>query len=97
MIAELYELKYFKDIDAGLWIIESFLEGYGKIDEEKAFRVAIHVGCHLICWGSRVQGWGTEEQVRGVVGVGREFVRKGWEKDGEYFKGGLLRGLFSRL
>lgn len=94
MIAELYELKHFKGIDAGLWIIDSFLGGYGGVERELAFRVAIHVGCHLICWGSRVQGWGTEEQVRGVVEAGREFVRKGWERDVGFFKRGYLGGLF---
>ncbi|CAG8955836.1 hypothetical protein HYFRA_00011705 [Hymenoscyphus fraxineus] len=97
MIAELYELKHFKDIDAGLWIIDSFVEGYGVIDENLAFRTAVHVGCHLICWGSRVPGWGTEEQVRSVVEVGREFVRRGWERDGDYFRAGALKGLFVGL
>jgi hypothetical protein len=60
MFAELFELKHFKDIDAGVWLIEAFMKGYGRINEEMAFRVAIHVGVHLICWGSSVQGWGTE-------------------------------------
>jgi len=58
MFAELFELKHFKDINAGVWLIESFMDGYGPVDVELAFRTAVHVGTHLICWGSRVVGWG---------------------------------------
>lgn len=78
MFAELYQLKHFKDIDAGVWLIEAFMRGYGPIEEDVAFRVAVHVGVHLICWGSRVAGWGTEGQVEDVVGLGTDggvFVR----------------------
>lgn len=95
MFAELFELKHFKDIDAGVWLIEEFMEGYGKIDEKPAYRIAIHVGAHLICWGSRVQGWGSKEQVEKVVEIGRDFVVNGWEKDREFFDGTALKGLFN--
>jgi hypothetical protein len=94
MFAELFELKHFKDIDAGLWLIEAFMDGYGEVDEDFAFRTTMHVGVHLICWGSRVQGWGTKEQVEKLVEVGRDFVVKGWEKDGRFFKGTALKCLF---
>lgn len=94
MFAELIELKHFKDINAGVWLIQSFMDGYGEIDIELAFRTAIHVGVHLICWGSRVQGWGTKEQVEKVVEVGRDFVVKGWKKDREFFEGTMLKCLF---
>jgi len=80
MFAELYELKLFKDIDAGIWLIESFMRGYGEIEEELAFRTVIHVGTHLICFGSGVKGWGSEEQVRGVVEMGRRLVVAGAER-----------------
>lgn len=94
MFAELFELKHFKNIDAGVWLIEAFMQGYGQIDEKSAFKTAIHVGTHLICWGSRVQGWGDEQQVRKVVEIGKGFVVKGWEKDGASFIGGPLECLF---
>ncbi|TVY40253.1 4-hydroxytryptamine kinase [Lachnellula occidentalis] len=97
MIAELFELKHFKDIDAGIWIIEAFVKGYGRLDDEIAFRTAIHAGVHLICWGSRVQGWGTREQIEEVVEVGRGFVVKGWEKERGYFEGSALGCLFDAL
>ncbi|KAI6715787.1 hypothetical protein B2J93_1148 [Marssonina coronariae] len=95
MFAELLELKHFKDIDAGVWIIEAFMAGYGGIGEEMAFRTAVHVGTHLICWGSRVPGWGSPEQVRAVVEVGRGFVVNGWERESGFFADGPLECLFS--
>lgn len=81
MLAELYELKLFKDIDAGTWLMESFMLGYGKIHDELAFDIAIHMGVHLIVWGSRVEGWGTKEQIERVVEVGRNWVVAGWARD----------------
>ncbi|TVY41389.1 4-hydroxytryptamine kinase [Lachnellula subtilissima] len=95
MFAELFELKHFKGLDAGVWLIEAFMKGYGKLEEQVAFRTAIHVGAHLICWGSRVQGWGTQEQIERVVEVGRDFIVKGWEKDRGYFEETPLRSLFT--
>ena len=97
MFAELFELKYFKDIDAGVWLIESFIDGYGSIEEELAFRVAMHAGTHLICFGSGVKGWGNDEQVRGVVEEGRKLVVAGKKRDrGELvgLAGGVWKCLF---
>jgi hypothetical protein len=86
MCTELYELKLFKDLDAGISLIKSFVEGYGPVSREVAFAAVIFVGNHLICWGTRVAGWGTPEQIKEVVKVGRDLVVKGWEKDVEFFK-----------
>ncbi|KAH7342671.1 kinase-like domain-containing protein [Rhexocercosporidium sp. MPI-PUGE-AT-0058] len=94
MFAELFELKHFKNIDAGIWLIEAFMQGYGNIDEKMAFKTAIHVGTHLLCFGSVVQGWGTDEQVEDVVRVGGEWIVKGWEGDRKFFEGGPLGSLF---
>ncbi|KAH8668050.1 kinase-like domain-containing protein [Tricladium varicosporioides] len=99
MFAEMFELKHFKNIDAGVWLIEGFMAGYGNLELEMACKTAIHVGAHLICWGTRVQGWGTKEQIEELVKVGRDFVRKGWEEDVGFFltEGGPLRSLFLGL
>lgn len=96
MIAELYETKLFKDMEAGVWIIEGFLEGYGSLSEEMAFRAAIHVGVHLVCWGSRVPGWGSQQQVEEVVKVGRDLIVHGWMRNKAWFEGGNLGCLFGR-
>ncbi|KZL67386.1 phosphotransferase enzyme family protein, partial [Colletotrichum tofieldiae] len=74
MIAELYELKLYKDMDAGLWLIQGFVEGYGVVDDEFAFRTLLHVGVHLIGFGTTVKDWGTEEQIKDVASEGRDLV-----------------------
>ncbi|CAI7622582.1 unnamed protein product [Penicillium glandicola] len=94
MIAELYETKLFKNVNGGVWIIQGFLEGYGALDDELAFRTAIHVGVHLVCWGSRVPGWGTPKQIEEVVRVGRDLIVNGWRKDKAWFLEGTLSCLF---
>ncbi|KAL6231059.1 hypothetical protein BDW75DRAFT_221206 [Aspergillus navahoensis] len=96
MIAELYMLKHYKDIDAGLWIIEGFAEGYGyqHITQEMAFRTLIHVGVHFIFWGSKVLGWGSQEQVRNLVELGRELVVRAWDRDRTWFDGKAWEVLF---
>ncbi|KAK3322631.1 kinase-like domain-containing protein [Apodospora peruviana] len=95
MIAELYMLKLFKDIDAGEWIIEGFVEGYGPLGgEDKVFRTLVHIGCHLVVVGGTVDGWGERGDVEGVVGFGRDMIVKGWEGNRKWFEGRVLGGLF---
>lgn len=70
------------------------MDGYGKLEGDMNWKVVVYVGVHLICWGSRVQGWGTKEQVDGIVGVGRDWVVKGVERDRAFFETGPLGCLF---
>jgi hypothetical protein len=94
MIAEMYELFLFKNIEAGRWMVEGFAAGYGPVDDRFAFRVAIHVGAHLVVFGSRVAGWGSDEQVLQVVGKGREIIERAWHEDRQWFEAGDLACLF---
>ncbi|KAI0440863.1 kinase-like domain-containing protein [Xylaria telfairii] len=94
MIAELYELKLYKNITAGLWIVQGFAEAYGAVSDDFAFRTAIQVGAHLVCFGTSVQGWGTPEQVEMVARTGRDIIVHAWQKDREWFQGGDLACLF---
>ncbi|KAL2680771.1 hypothetical protein Neosp_008374 [[Neocosmospora] mangrovei] len=94
MIAELWQLKLYKDIDAGEWLIRAFADGYGAVDDEFAYRTIIHVGVHLICFGSQTPGWGTPEQNIGLVKVGKEILVKAWNKDREFFNDHVLGSLF---
>jgi hypothetical protein len=96
MIAELYELSLFKNMDEGKWMIDGFAAGYGETDEAVAFRTAIHVGTHLICWGSRVPDWGSAEQVREVVAKGKDLILRAWHKDRDFFEASDLACLFRR-
>ncbi|KAI1078469.1 kinase-like domain-containing protein [Whalleya microplaca] len=97
MIAELYELKIYKKITAGLWMVQGFTEGYGEVSEDFAFRTAIQVGAHLICFGTTVEGWGTPEQIKDVARIGKETVVHAWQKDRSWFEGGDLACLFSKI
>ncbi|KAI8634995.1 kinase-like domain-containing protein [Xylariaceae sp. FL1651] len=94
MIAELYEMKLYKNITAGLWMVQGFVNGYGAVSEDFAFRTAIQIGAHLVCFGTSVQGWGTPEQVKMVARAGRDLIVHAWQKDRKWFEGGDLACLF---
>ncbi|KAK4448769.1 kinase-like domain-containing protein [Podospora aff. communis PSN243] len=94
MMAELYMLQLFKQIDAGGWMVEGLLAGYGKLSEDEAFRIAIHVGCHLIVIGGTVPGWGSSEHVDRVVAVGRDMIVNGWARNKGSFEGTVLGNMF---
>ncbi|OTA81773.1 hypothetical protein M434DRAFT_401239 [Hypoxylon sp. CO27-5] len=96
MIAELYELKLYKDILGGLWMVQGFVDGYGAVSEDFAFRTAIQVGAHLISFGTAVPGWGTPEQVENCARTGKEIIVHAWKRDRDWFEQGDLACLFSR-
>ncbi|KAK5654672.1 hypothetical protein OQA88_6995 [Cercophora sp. LCS_1] len=96
MVAELAMLQLFKDITAGTWLVEGFLEGYGNFTRDEALRIAIHVGCHLVVIGGSVPGWGSQADIERVVAFGRDTMLRGWEKDAAWFKGSVLGRLFEK-
>ncbi|KAG5806447.1 hypothetical protein H9Q74_008572 [Fusarium xylarioides] len=93
MIAEMYALWLYKSVDAGLWMMEGFIEVYGDVSEDFAFRTAIHVGTHLVCVTTDFPAWGRENYER-VVEVGRDIIVHAWEKDCGWFQKGDLACLF---
>ena len=95
MLAEMYMHKLFKGIDAGEWLMEGFLSGYGGLDPDVAFRVLIHIGCHLVVIGGTVDGWGSAEDIERVVGCGRDMIVRGWKKDETLLEAGVF-GLMSK-
>ncbi|KAI1412863.1 kinase-like domain-containing protein [Hypoxylon sp. FL1857] len=96
MIAELYELKLYKGILGGLWMVQGFVDGYGVVSEDFAFRTAIQVGAHLISFGTSVPGWGTPEQVENCARTGKEIIVHAWKKDRRWFEGHDLACLFGK-
>jgi hypothetical protein len=98
MIGDLYERKHFNDVDGALAAINGFIDGYGGVGEELAFRTAIHMGVHLICRYNRRPptgpAKGTPEQVSSAIKLGRDFVVKGFKKDKDWFAGSVLASLF---
>lgn len=95
LIAELWQLKLYKDIDAALWIIRGFVEGYGKVDADFIFRVLIHVGAHLVCIGSTTPGWGTPEEGQNIAKIGRDVLLNAWRKEAKAFEEHDLQCLFA--
>ncbi|KXH63613.1 phosphotransferase [Colletotrichum salicis] len=95
MIAELYELKLYKDMESGVWLIQGFVEGYGEVDDDFAFRTLLHVAVHLIGFGTTVQGWGTQDQAKTVASEGRDILKNAWAKDRLFFEKHALGCVFS--
>jgi fructosamine-3-kinase len=96
MLAELFEAKHFKDVDAAVWIMQGLIERYELLTLDMAFRAATHVGVHLVCW-SDVPGWGSPEEIQAVVRIGRDFIVRGWQRDRDWFVDeGTLAFLFER-
>lgn len=99
MIGDLYERKHFtKNADSALWIIQGFVDGYGALSEDSAFRIAIHAGVHLICWSIRrnpvassTEPWG---QIQDAIRIGTDFVVKAWGRDRTWFEQSELACLF---
>ncbi|KAK7731624.1 hypothetical protein SLS63_005310 [Diaporthe eres] len=96
MIAEMYELFLYRDITAALWLIEGFATGYGFVDDDFAFRVAIHTGAHLVGFGTSVPGWGSTEAIERVCKTGRDIITHAWAKDRAWFEDHDLSPLFRK-
>lgn len=98
MIGDLYERKHFFNADSALCIIQGFAAGYGALSDDEAFRIAIHVGQHLICWYIRRDPTDPFaeplEQIQDAIQIGTDFIVKGWQKDREWFEGSELACLF---
>ncbi|TVY43400.1 hypothetical protein LOCC1_G003933 [Lachnellula occidentalis] len=99
MIGDLLERKHFMQIDAAVWVLEGFIDGYGAVSEDMAFRIAVHTGVQLITWVTRGPplhmrpAWATRERVVSIVELGITFILKGWNKDMEWLKSSVLAGL----
>lgn len=101
IIGDLYERKHFMGVEGAIWAIDGFIDGYGTLSEDMAFRAAIHAGVQMITWVTRGPplhmraGWATREKAADIVNLGMNIVLKGWEKDKGWFKSSVLSGLFS--
>ena len=96
MMAELYELWLYKRLGAGLWTARGLAEGYGPVSERFAFRTAVQMGAHLVCFGTAVPGWGTPAQVEAAARTGRDVIANAWQRNRAWFDRGDLAFLFAR-
>ncbi|KAL6399593.1 hypothetical protein AUP68_16998 [Ilyonectria robusta] len=94
LFAEFYFLTHFQSIPAGTALISSFMNGYGPLTGEMAFRVAVDFGAHLVLWPYRTSGAGEGEVVETCVGIGRDAITHAEERDKSWFKGGVLHSVF---
>lgn len=105
MIADLYERYHFLSHPYAQAAIQGFIQGYGPISEDLAFRTAIHAGVHLIFWYKRgnpkdpKRPWATPEKIEGCLRVGNEWIIRGWESDRRWFQEGndSLKWLFKTI
>ncbi|KAF5636691.1 carboxypeptidase [Fusarium tjaetaba] len=98
MIGDLYEAYHFHDSDIALTMITGFIDGYGGVNNEMAFRTAIHTGVQLLGWYNRrapsdaVKG--TEEQILNAANISTNLIIKGWEQERQWFQSTPLALLF---
>lgn len=99
MLADLYERKNFRDVDTAIEVMKGFMDGYGRMTEDMAFRTCIHAGVHLICWHIRRNPSlplpAPLDKVISALKLGRDLVMKGWEKDRLWFESSFLGPLFT--
>ncbi|TVY49918.1 hypothetical protein LCER1_G007543 [Lachnellula cervina] len=103
MIGDLLERQHFShnnsNGDAAVLALEGFIDGYGAVSEEMAFRIAVHAGVQLVTWVARGPplhmrpAWATRERVVGIVEMGVRFILRGWGRDREWIGGSVLKGL----
>ena len=99
MIGDLLEARYFKNSTCATWAMEGFVRGYGPIDDDLAFRTAIHTGAHLIAWGSRRGADGgflmPVEKVSAVMQMAVDFIVKARRREKRWFMQSPIACLFS--
>ena len=99
MIGDLLEARFFKNSTCATWAMEGFVRGYGPIDDDLAFRTAIHAGAHLISWSSRRGKNGalsvSYEKVAPVMQMAVDFIVKGRRKEKRWFLQSAIACLFS--
>lgn len=81
MLAEMYLLKFYKGIEAGLWMMQGYRVGMGNVGSDVIWRALMHLGGHLISFGTVTSGWGTQEQAEELARAGRDFIMIAWDKD----------------
>lgn len=100
MLGDLYERKVYNNVDNSMPVMVGVIEGYGKLSDEMAFRVAMHIGVHLINWHSRRPQQGpwvaSPESIMSGLSLGRDFILKAWANDRKFFEGTSLASLFTR-
>ncbi|KAF2643436.1 hypothetical protein P280DRAFT_547580 [Massarina eburnea CBS 473.64] len=62
-------------------LIDHFLQGYGPIDDDLAFRTAVYAGVHEINWWSRGPNLTRSEEGKELVKKAWNMVERAWRRD----------------
>lgn len=96
LIGDLLETDHFApNVNMGS-LVKGFVGGYGALDDTMAFRVAIHVGVHMMNWCSRhapPQG-DMLMQVENLVQKAMNIVVHACRENRKWFAGSILSCLF---
>lgn len=77
--------------------ISDFLEGYGKVSHQVAFRALVHAGVQLMGWYVRGPRSGLgEEGVRRIVKLARDMICFGMKRDEQWFRENNLGDIFDQ-
>jgi hypothetical protein len=96
VLADLYSLWLYQKIEAGLWIMQGFVETYGDANADSVYRTVIQVGARMMCQSLELPDWGDDESVKKeVVKLSGELIERAWQKDRTWFESGELAFLFS--
>ncbi|KAE8381228.1 kinase-like domain-containing protein [Aspergillus bertholletiae] len=95
-IASIYMAHHFDDVDVADRMLQAFIQGYGLLSEEQAFRIVVETGICFFLWHVYTDGKQTEKQVKDLLQLAHCLLVKGCEKDWEWiehsFLGCLLAG-----
>ncbi|KAK4452659.1 kinase-like domain-containing protein [Podospora aff. communis PSN243] len=98
MFGDLFEKRFLDGAEGIVWVIEGFVDGYGQMSEELAFRTAIHTGTQFIHWYVRrppnAELLAAPEKIAEGMKLGRDLIVKGWMRDKEWFKRTPLAPLY---
>ncbi|KAI1022250.1 hypothetical protein LB504_007636 [Fusarium proliferatum] len=98
MIGDLYEAHHFHGLNIALTMIRGFIDGYGEMGDEMAFRTAVHTGVQLLSWYNRRAPSdamkGTEEQILSAAKISTHLIVGGWEREKQWVQGTPLAPLF---
>ena len=76
-----------------------FIDGYGEMQREEAFDVMVMYGAQLMTVPEYLADWaedeGHEDDERRCVEEGARWLDRAWERDVEFFKGGIFGRWFS--
>ena len=97
-IGDLCEKEFLDSSTSARSAIGGFVDGYGELGDELAFRTAIHAGAHFAHWSFRrppdADLLATPERITEAMKLARDYVLRAWLRDREWFRGTTLAPLF---